>query len=69
MNVILFKLINTILNILIWVTLWNLLSRLVSFLELYFDSPILSNVFIVVVALVTIQLLNNGLMYRYSLYN
>ncbi len=69
MNVILFKLVNTILNILIWVTLWNLLSRLVSFLELYFDSPILSNVFIVVVALVIIQILNNGLMYRYSLYN
>ena len=66
---ILFKLVNTILNILIWVTLWNLLSRLVSFLELYFDSPILSNVFIVVVALVIIQILNNGLMYRYSLYN
>lgn len=69
MNILIFKILNMTLNILIWVALWNLLSEFVDFLEIYFDSKILSNIIVVLVAFILINFINNGLVYRYSFYN
>lgn len=69
MNILLFKILNMTLNILIWVALWNILSEFVSFLEIYFDNKLLSNLIVVIVAILLINIVNNGLVYRYSFYN